>query len=249
MIGRIKMLLNTNDLTSETVKEYGLNAGASVVGIADSNDFDLAPEGFKPTDVLECCLSVIVYGTPVPQEAILADDPVGFIDVRNAVNKKINDITKNMEKWIKGYGYKARAVGGMSGKWVERDGRKEQNGLISMKHAAELAGLGVIGRNYLLTNPQYGNLLWFSTVLTDANLIPDKKAEHNFCDDCDICVRTCPSGALDNYPASFGRKKCDTTMFKMVDKKWEIMCFNCRKMCPYRFGIDRKDYMEKSRKG
>lgn len=229
----------TNELTSEAVKEYGLNAGASVVGIAASKDFDSAPEGFKPTDVLGGCLSVIVFGSQVPQEAILKDDPVGFIDVRNAVNKKINDITKNTEKWIKGQGYKARAIAGMSGKWVERDGRKMSIGHISLKHAAQLAGLGVIGRNYLLTNPQYGNLLWFSAVLTDTDLIADKRAEYSFCDGCNICAQACPSGALDNYPASFERKKCEGTMFKMVNKKWEIVCFLCRKMCPYRFGIDR----------
>ena len=129
----------------------------------------------------------------------------------------------------------------MSGKWVDNNGRKESFGLISLKHAAELAGLGVIGRNYLLTNPKYGNLLWLSAVLTDADLIPDKKCEYNFCDSCDICIEACPSGALDDYPPSFGRKKCDGTMFKMVDKKWEIMCFNCRKTCPYHFGIDRKE--------
>ena len=39
-------------LNSETVKEYGLNAGANVVGIAASKDFGLAPEGFKPSDSL-----------------------------------------------------------------------------------------------------------------------------------------------------------------------------------------------------
>jgi len=26
-------------------------------------------------------------------------------------------------------------------------------------------------------------------------------------------------------------------MFKMVDKKWEIKCFLCRKVCPHSFGI------------
>ena len=230
----------TNGLTSEAVKEYGLSAGAGVVGIASSKDFGLAPDGFRPTDVLEGCLSVIVFGSPVPKEAILSDDPTGFIDIRNEVNRKINDITKKVEKWIKGQGYKARTLVGMSGKWVELDGRKVSFGLISLKHAAELAGLGVIGRNYLLTNPRYGNLLWFSAVLTDADLMPDQKADHHFCDGCSICVEACPSGALDNYPATFGRKKCDGTMFKMINKKWEIMCFLCRKMCPYRFGYELK---------
>ncbi len=53
-------------LNSEIVKTYGLNAGASVVGIVTSNDFGLAPEGFKPSDHLAECLSVIVLGTPFP---------------------------------------------------------------------------------------------------------------------------------------------------------------------------------------
>ena len=228
----------TNALTNEAVKEYGLSAGASVIGIASSKDFGSAPDGFRPTDVLEDCLSVIVLGAPVPREAILADDPIGFIDIRNEVNKKINDITKKVEKWLKGQGYKARAIVGMSGKWLEQDGRKVTFGLISLKHAAQMAGLGVIGRNYLLTNPQYGNLLWFSAVLTNADLVPDEKAEYNFCDGCNICAEACPSKALDNYPPTFGRKKCDGTMFKMIDKKWEIVCFLCRKVCPYRFGIN-----------
>ena len=230
-----------NGLNSETVKEYGLTIGASIVGIAASKDFGLAPEGFTPADVLPECLSVIVLGSPVAQEAIQSEDAIGFIDIRNAVNKTINDVAKNMEKWIKGHGYKAKAVGGMSGKWVERNGRKESVGLISLKHAAELASLGVIGRNYLLTNPQYGNLLWFSAVITDANLIPDKRTLFDFCDNCNVCVEACPSGALDDYPVSFGRKKCDGTMFKMVNKKWEIMCFSCRKACPFRFGLDGKE--------
>jgi len=34
------------------VKEYGINAGANVIGIAASKDFVLAPDGFNPTDVL-----------------------------------------------------------------------------------------------------------------------------------------------------------------------------------------------------
>ena len=55
-----------NELSSEMVKEYGLKAGASVVGIAASKDFHLAPEGFKPSDNLEGCRSVIVLGASFP---------------------------------------------------------------------------------------------------------------------------------------------------------------------------------------
>ena len=232
--------MTSEKTTSLLVKEYALNAGAAVVGIAAAKDFVSAPEGFKPVDVMEDCCSVIVLGCPVPQEAILSDDTVGFIDIRNAVNKKVTGIANDLEKWLKRQKYKAKSVTGMSGKWVERDGVKRQVGPISLKHAAELAGLGIIGRNYLLTNPQYGNILWFGAVLTDADLASDQRIEQNFCNDCNICAEACPSGALNDYPTTFERKKCEGSMFRMVNKKWEIMCFNCRKMCPHRFGIEKK---------
>ena len=220
-----------NKLNSEIVKKYGLDAGASLVGIASPDSFFLAPEGFKPTDVLDGCRSVIVFGAPFPKEAIL-DPSVEYIDIRTATNEKMNVISKNVAKRIKSDGYKTKAIGGMSGKWVEG----MQHGHISLKHAAEIAGLGIIGRNYLLINDKYGTLLWFSAVLTDAELIPDEKAKYSVCDNCDKCVKTCPSKALDT-PDLFEKKACANLMFKMEDKKWKIKCFLCRKICPYHFGI------------
>ena len=35
------------ELTSATVKDYGINAGADVVGIASSKDFGMAPDGIS----------------------------------------------------------------------------------------------------------------------------------------------------------------------------------------------------------
>jgi len=218
------------ELTSETVKEYGLSAGAAVVGIAAASGFGLAPEGFRPADVLEGCRSVIVLGVPFPQEA-LSKSTQEYTDMRNAMLTKMTDIAKSVEKRIKKDGHKAKAISASGGKFIEG----KHWGTISLKHAAELAGLGRIKRNYLLTNDQYGNLLWFSAVLTDAELVPDEKAQYKVCDSCNRCVDICPSGALDD-PASFGKKKCDQ-FYKIVNKKLEIQCFACRGVCPYRFGI------------
>jgi len=216
----------TNALNSETVKEYGLNAGASVVGIATSKDFDLAPEGFKPSDNLEGCLSVIVLGATFPQEVL--NNSVEYTACRNAMLTKMTNMAKEVAKRINADGYKAKAISASGGKTVV-DGNLY--GHISLKHAAELAGLGIITRNYLLTNPQYGNLLWLSAVLTDADLIPDKKAQYIICDNCNKCVETCPSGALNN-PDLFGKKGC-SKFFTIVNRKFEIKCFSCRKVCPY----------------
>jgi len=223
------------ELTAELVKEYGLSAGASVVGIAAADAFIHAPAGYHPTDALEGCRSVVVLGAPIPQEAVLKDDMVGFIDIRSALNKALKDAAKQVAKQIRAAGYQSRAIGGMDGKWVEGSTR----GPISLKHAAQLAGLGVIGRNYLLTNPEHGNLLWFSAVLTDAELPPDSRVQYDMCGGCDKCVTACPARALDT-PGTVIKKACDKNVFRQINRKWEIMCFQCRKVCPHRFGLQQK---------
>ena len=217
------------EINSEIVKEYGLSAGASVVGIAASKDFTLAPEGFKPSDNLEGCLSVIVLGASFPKE-MLSKTSDEYTASRNEIISKMTDMAKAVAKRINKDGHKAKAISATGGKFI--DGK--HFGYISLKHAAELAGLGVISRNYLLTNSQYGNLLWLSAVLTEAELIPDKKAPHNICDNCNKCVKTCPSRALDD-PAQFGKKGC-SKFYTIENKKFVIKCFSCRKVCPYRFG-------------
>ena len=222
-----------NDLSSETVKEYSKNAGANVVGIAASKDFNRAPGGFKPSDNLEGCRSVIVLGATFPKEVLKNTEK--YTASRNEMLTKMTDMAKEVAKRIKADGYKSKAISASGGKWAEDDnGRKDQFGYISLKHAAELAGLGVIGKNYLLTNPKYGNLLWFSAVLTDAELVPDKKTQLKICGNCNKCVESCPSGALNN-PASFGKKEC-SQFFKIEDKKLIIKCFLCRTVCPHCYG-------------
>ena len=217
-----------NELNSETVKEYGTSAGANVVGIASVKDFGLAPEGFKPSDNLEGCLSVIVLGATFPKKVL--NNTIEYTACRNAMLTNMTAMANDVAKRIKADGYKVKAISASGGKTI--DGK--HFGFISLKHAAELAGLGLINRNYLLTNTQYGNLLWLSAVLTDADLIPDKKAKNKTCDKCNKCVEACPSGALKNL-ASFGKKEC-AKFFVIENKKFLIKCFTCRTVCPHCFG-------------
>jgi len=219
-------------MNSETVKQYGFDAGARVVGIADARDFGAAPEGFKPIDVLENCRSVVVLGAPSPPEVL--NDIAEYTASRNAMLTAMTSIAKEVAKRIKASGHKTKVISAAGGKWVDGDGRKEQFGHISLKHAAEIAGLGVIGKNYLLTNPQHGNLLWLSAVLTDVELTPDEKVQSTMCDHCNKCIEACPAGALDNL-ASFEKKGC-SQFFKIENKKFVIKCFLCRTVCPYCFG-------------
>ena len=224
----------TVELTGAIVKECGITAGADVVGIAAANNFGDAPEGFKPIDVMPECRSVIVLGAASPPETL--NNIAAYTASRNAMLATMTEMSKDVAKQLKKYGCKTKAISASGGKWVEGDGRKEQFGFISLKHAAAFAGLGIIGKNYLLTNPQYGNLLWFSAVLIDADIAPDKKTGFSICDNCNKCVESCPAGALDDIDL-FDKKGC-SKFFVIEEKQFKIKCFLCRTVCPNRFGID-----------
>ncbi len=217
-------------ISSHIVKVYGKEAGADIVGSAAAKGCDCGARGFKRDEKLEGCLSVIVLGTPFPRESLEVSKSA-YTDIRNAMVTKMTDAAKKVTKRIKALGYQAKSISSLGGEYI--DGKFY--GHISLKHAAELAGLGIIGRNYLLTSPQYGNLLWFSAVLTDAELTPDKREPYNICANCNKCVEACPSGAL-NDPASFAGKDCGKTCWKTVNNRRELDCYLCRLVCPYRLG-------------
>jgi len=68
--------------------------------------------------------------------------------------------------------------------------------LFNHKMAATSAGLGWIGKNGLLINPDYGPRLSLATVLTDARLSPDVPIERCLCGECLLCIEHCPSKAI-----------------------------------------------------
>jgi epoxyqueuosine reductase QueG len=229
-----------SELTSEMVKEMGQIAGADIVGITNVGDFSSAPEGFRPFDYMEECVSVIVLGCAFFEKALLKT-PDLYKEKAGEATQKVENAANALMKQIKRKGYKAKSISSTGGKYIEcnKNERKELFGHISLKHAAELSGIGIIGRNYLLQNAKYGNLLWLSAVLTNADLTPDEKVENNLCDNCHKCVDVCPVNALDNQ-SSFNKKDCSRNIYKMVDGKWEFACFLCRQVCPNRFGKNKK---------
>jgi epoxyqueuosine reductase QueG len=103
---------------------------------------------------------------------------------------------------------------------------------VSAKHCALKAGLGRIGRNTLLVTEKYGNMVWLSVILTDAELEADAVLEGSPCPDgCSLCVDVCPVHALGD-PA-MNQKACADYAFGGEDGgEWKIKCFKCREVCP-----------------
>ena len=66
---------------------------------------------------------------------------------------------------------------------------------IPEKIVAKQSGLGWIGKNGLLINQQLGSYFFLTEIVCNLDLQSDSPMD-NHCDDCDKCVRACPSGAI-----------------------------------------------------
>jgi epoxyqueuosine reductase len=107
---------------------------------------------------------------------------------------------------------------------------------------AERAGLGFIGKNHMLINPELGLQLFLGEIITDLELAPDK-ALNSGCSDCCKCIRACPAGALSTN-GSFDANKCIS--YLTVEHSGQIAaeltekiggrvfgCDECIIACPY----------------
>jgi epoxyqueuosine reductase len=102
---------------------------------------------------------------------------------------------------------------------------------LSYKAAAAAAGLGYIGRNSLLLTHDFGPRVRLSCCLTEAQFKPfEKKAVTDICTNCNICIKGCPSGALqmpeDGEHFSINRFACASFRYAAGG------CAECMRLCP-----------------
>ena len=109
---------------------------------------------------------------------------------------------------------------------------KKHIGHVSHKHVGELAGLGWIGRNNLLVNPDLGARFRLVTILTDIPLEPDKPLELS-CDVCKKCLPTCPADAIKDTQQKFDHTACYNKLeeFRRSGIVGQHICGVCVKAC------------------
>jgi ferredoxin len=85
---------------------------------------------------------------------------------------------------------------------------------ISHKYLAVRGGVGWFGFSGNVLTPEHGPNVVFASVVTDADLFPTDPLppEDNYCDDCQACNASCPSGFFHQ-----GRKKQVTVTIGGVD--------------------------------
>jgi epoxyqueuosine reductase QueG len=109
---------------------------------------------------------------------------------------------------------------------------EKQRGHASHKKVGELAGLGWIGRNNLLVNPELGSRHRLITVLTDMPLEPGEPLQRD-CGGCMDCLVPCPAQAIKKRKEDFEHLACFEKLkeFRKQGLVGQYICGMCVKAC------------------
>jgi epoxyqueuosine reductase QueG len=183
-----------------------IRESVDAVGFAPVERFAAAPREHHPSAICGGAGTVIVYGTAVPRGVL---DSPGYC--LHLLQRSYHTAYPHLDR-----------VGLLLANFLEKEGHRavvvpsyaplvfrglEPWGILSLKHAAEMAGLGAFGRSGLLYHPRYGALLRLGAVVTTASLPGDPLVEEDPCPPgCEACRDSCPANAFQG--GSFQKLAC-----------------------------------------
>ncbi|UCC33424.1 MAG: epoxyqueuosine reductase [Candidatus Bathyarchaeota archaeon] len=222
----------------EDLREMSTRLGADLFGVASSDALNEAPLGHRPTDILPSVKSIIILGMKMldAQTDVLPTngDYFGVSPRQKMVKGHSTFISQELDRagyalarLLEKQAFKAYHQMASTGGTDER----YLTGLLSLKHIAVQAGLGILGHNSLLITPQYGPRVRLTAILTDAELQPDAPMDKNFCEDCENpCISLCPAKALEkpSHEAPYEINKFACAQYLNT----RPTCSVCLKVCP-----------------
>jgi epoxyqueuosine reductase QueG len=238
---------------TEEIKEKARDSGFALVGITTPERLVNLPYGWvgkikdlkRPEEIFPDAKAVIVMALRTWDQAFYTDieSPnwrgYGLHPPEEEFESYFfgNMVTENgawrVVEFLRAKGYKAT---------ISRD--------MPLKTAAIVCGLGWQGKNALLITHAHGPRVSLVSVLTDAPLEADEPFTDDLCGECEICLRACPTGALEPYRLNIVRcltysaesphttdvpadvRELDRKLIKRPTANSYIECTTCVDVCP-----------------
>jgi epoxyqueuosine reductase QueG len=200
------------------LREKLLGSGAAVVGFADVGE------------ALRGDISHLTRAVSIGVYRRLSEDTL----------KLLSALRKKTESRLRAGGYRYLGIPPDSDR-VSHTFVSRLYPLFTHKIAATCAGLGWIGKNGLLINPEYGARLSLATVLTDAPLEPDSPVVRSLCGKCNLCMEYCPADAITGeewsrnspFPVLVDEERCAAHKKIARASGRKPNCGLCITICPY----------------
>lgn len=233
------------DLLKQRLVEYGMDLGFGIVRFTDTRPLKLwdaqieirkekDPDStslwrnmkFDPRDIMPEAKTIIVAIWPhIPYKAKLPKG-IGRFSAYYKAYPKGRDGIERLSCFLQNAGYKSIA---------------EPN--LPAKELALKSGAGYFGNNSLIHAKEFGSWISIHYILTDADISSDPSMDKiSDCDDCDLCIKACPTGAIE-AKGQVTPSKCiryymlssdfipENIRDKMGDKM--IGCDICQVVCPF----------------
>jgi len=204
----------------------------------------------RPDKILPECRSVLVLGARYPAPLpVTTDDkndslPRGRIasyawgvDYHNVLSERLHSLVKFVETQI-GYSIAYRLY--------------TDTGPLLERELAQRAGLGWIGKNTCLINPDKGSYFLLAEILLGIELEPDQPFTTDRCGTCTRCITACPTGCI--LPdRTLDARQCISYLtielkgaiparIRSLMDGWVFGCDICQQVCPWnRFAASEVD--------
>jgi len=220
-------------ITAYELKQFALDKGADLVGVAPVERFGSAPAGHHPGDILPRAKTVIVCAQCIPVST-LEGPAAAYHRAMEVIHIQLDQLAGKIALFLENAGARAIPVPSDEPYRYWEAERSYGRGDLSHKHAAQAAGLGKIGKNSLLITPQLGNRVHLVSVVTDIALAPDPIPDWNPCPEtCTICFQVCPVGAIGERQI-VDQKLCRKSAMEQLPRGMIIeSCGACRQACPF----------------
>ncbi|MBE0672110.1 MAG: tRNA epoxyqueuosine(34) reductase QueG [Anaerolineales bacterium] len=192
-----------------------------------------------PKQILPECKSILVLALPYPPLSQKKEDEFQIAayargdDYHDIIPPRLKQIVEFIEEQI-GSPIASRYY--------------TDTGPILERELAQRAGLGWIGKNSMLINPQAGSTFFLAEILLGIELEPDEPLTTDHCGTCTRCIDACPTQCILPDRTLEARRCISYLTIELKDEipeelrpqmeNWIFGCDICQQVCPWnRFSL------------